>query len=59
MKYIDKLENFKTGKYRGEGVFDVAEEDPGYLQYLLEDGQFIDADDRALIRAALELPEEE
>ena len=59
MKYIDSLDNFTRGEYREQGIHDVADEDPGYLQRLLNGDFSIDAEDRAKIRTALGLPEEE
>jgi hypothetical protein len=59
MKYIDNLDNFTRGEYREQGIYDVADEDPGYLQRLLNGDFSIDAEDRAKIRTALGLPEEE
>jgi hypothetical protein len=58
MKYLNQLDNFTRGEWEGQSVYDVADEDPGYLQRLLDNGP-IDAEDRTLLRSALGLPEDE
>ena len=58
MRYLNELEEFVKGTYRGENIFDVAEEDPNYLQHLL-DNCSIDADDTELINSALGISEED
>jgi len=49
MKFIDTdTESFIKGLYTGESIYDVADEDPEYIRYLLEE-QTADAEDRELL----------
>ena len=50
-RYLNDLDNFVKGTYRGENVFDVAEEDTEYLNNLLENFS-VDAQDREVINKA-------
>jgi hypothetical protein len=56
-RYLNDLDNFVKGTYRGENVFDVAEEDTEYLNNLLENFS-VDAQDREVINKALGKTEE-
>ena len=59
MRYLDKLDNFTRGEWREENLYNVADEDPGYLQRLLRGDFSIDAEDREKILEALGISEEE
>jgi hypothetical protein len=56
-RYTDEDGNLLRGSYKGEPVPLVADEDPEYLQWLLEEGD-IDAEDREVIQTALGLDNE-
>jgi hypothetical protein len=58
MKHLNDLENFTKGEWQDQNIWDVADEDPGYIQRLLSNGR-VESDEAALFRAALGLPEEE
>jgi hypothetical protein len=58
MRYLNELEEFVKGTYKGEDVYEVAEAYPDYLQHLLENCS-IDAEDREIINSALGITEEE
>jgi hypothetical protein len=58
MKYLNAQDNFTKGEYKDDSVYDVADEDPGYLQRLLNNLS-VDAEEAEIIRGALGLPEEE
>lgn len=49
-KYVDELENFCWGTYKGESVKDVFEEDPEYLEFALENFD-LSRDERELIES--------
>ena len=51
-QYINQEEVFIKGTYKEDAIADVADEDPEYLQRLLEEG-VIDAEDRKIIQATL------
>ena len=52
-RYINRdTEDFTKGTYRGENVFDVAEEDAAYLNNLLENFT-LDNEDKEIIMKAL------
>lgn len=51
-QYINQEEVFIKGTYKEDAIADVADEDPEYLQWLLEEG-VIDAEDRKIIQATL------
>jgi hypothetical protein len=55
MRYINDLENLTKGKYQGENLYEVAEEEPSYLHNLLKNAS-LDMTDRELICGALGLP---
>lgn len=50
-KWLDENNYFKRGRYRGEDLHDVADEDPGYLRWLLKEADGIEADEREIIEA--------
>jgi hypothetical protein len=52
MRYLDSLDNFTKGTFKGDNVFDVAEEDPGYIANLL-DNFTIEAQDREMMSKAI------
>jgi hypothetical protein len=59
MRYLNQdTQNFIQGKYNGENVFDVVEEDAEYLKWLLDECP-VNAEDRAVINQALGNPPEE
>jgi hypothetical protein len=55
MKYVDEIDNLARGKYKGENVFEVADEDPGYLRWILDECS-PDKEDREIISKALGVP---
>jgi hypothetical protein len=54
MRYINSLENITKGKFQGENLYEVAEEEPSYLYNLLKNS--LEVEDRELICGALGLP---
>jgi hypothetical protein len=58
MRYFDELDNLTTGKYEGENVYEVAEEDSEYLTHLLNDCS-PGPEDREILQIALGLPIDE
>jgi hypothetical protein len=55
-KYVNGAEEFKKGRYSGDSVFEVAEEDPDYIKDLL-DGNKLDDDERDLLCQAIGISE--
>lgn len=51
-KYINGADEFKKGRYSGENVFEVADEDSDYIVDLLE-GNKLDDDERAVLKQAI------
>lgn len=48
-RYIDQdTEIFIKGQWRGESIYDVAEEDPEYIVYILDEGS-PDHEDREVL----------
>jgi hypothetical protein len=54
---IDDLGNFTEGPFTGDSVGDVADEDPSYLQHLLDSAP-LEKEHRAVIADALGVKEE-
>ena len=55
--YVNEDQELLKGTYEGEPLSLVADEDPEYLQWLLEEGD-IDAEDREAIQTALGIDNE-
>jgi hypothetical protein len=57
MRYLNDLEEFVRGEWRDQNVVDVADEDPGYLQRLLN-SDHLTFQEAKIIRTALGITEE-
>ena len=57
MRYLNDLEEFVRGEWQDQNVVDVADEDPGYLQRLLN-SDHLTFQEAEIIRAALGITEE-
>jgi len=51
-KYINRADEFIKGRYKGDSVFDVADEDREYIIELLG-GNSLDHDERLLLQTAV------
>ena len=52
MKYINNIENFTRGIYEGENLYDVADEDPGYIRNLIENNS-LEFEERLLLAKSI------
>lgn len=54
--WLDAAGRFLWGKHRGRTAADVAADDPGYLRWVLREGESISDADRRVLEAYLRNP---